>query len=296
MQFVDVKTDIAFKKIFGNEQHKPILIGFLNAVLDLQGDKRIAQITLNNPWQPPDLPMLKETLLDIKAVDQRGITFLVEMQVRDQPWFDKRAQYYTAKAYTSQIDKGEDYPRLNQVIFIAILDFNSFEGEHYLTRHLIINQQSQRQDLRDLEFNFIELRKFKKQEDELTSIVEKWIYFIKNAGTLSMIPKNAETISELVDAYSQANRNTWSKKELELYDYWSLRDAADRYGLQAKYDQGRLAGKLEGKLEGKFEGKIEAKIEVARKLKALGVALDIIVQTTGLSRDDIADLDAPQAD
>jgi len=191
MQFVDVKIDIAFKKIFGNEQHKPILIGFLNAVLDLQGDKRIAQITLNNPWQPPDLPMLKETLLDIKAVDQRGITFLVEMQVRDQPWFDKRAQYYTAKAYTSQIDKGEDYPRLNQVIFIAILDFNSFEGEHYLTRHLIINQQSQRQDLRDLEFNFIELRKFKKQEDELTSIVEKWIYFIKNAGTLSMIPKNA---------------------------------------------------------------------------------------------------------
>jgi len=288
MQFVDVKTDIAFKKIFGNEQHKPILIGFLNAVLDLQGDKRIAQITLNNPWQPPDLPMLKETLLDIKAVDQRGITFLVEMQVRDQPWFDKRAQYYTAKAYTSQIDKGEDYPRLNQVIFIAILDFNSFEGEHYLTRHLIINQQSQRQDLRDLEFNFIELRKFKKQEDELTSIVEKWIYFIKNAGILSMIPKNAETISELVDAYSQANRNTWSKKELELYDYWSLRDAADRYGLQAKYDQGRLAGKLEGKFEGKTD--------VARKLKALGVALDIIVQTTGLSRDDIADLDAPQAD
>jgi predicted transposase/invertase (TIGR01784 family) len=288
MQFVDVKTDIAFKKIFGNEQHKPILIGFLNAVLDLQDDKRIAQVTLNNPWQPPDLPMFKETTLDIKAVDQRGITFLVEMQVRDQPWFDKRSQYYTAKAYVSQIDKGEDYPRLNQVIFIAILDFNSFEGDDYLTRHLIINQQTRRQDLRDLEFNFIELRKFKKQEDELTSIVEKWVYFIKNAGRLSLMPKSAEEVPELKDAYAQANRNTWSKNELELYDYWSIRDAADRYGREDQYGQ--------GKLEGKIEGKIEAMTDMARKLKALGVGLDIIVQTTGLSSDDIADLDAPHTD
>ena len=59
MQFADVKTDIAFRKIFGNEQHKEILIGFLNAVLDLQGDKRIHSLTLKDPWQTPDLPLLK---------------------------------------------------------------------------------------------------------------------------------------------------------------------------------------------------------------------------------------------
>ena len=65
MRFVDVKTDIAFKKVFGNEQHKEILIGFLNAVLDFQGDRRIREVTLKTPWQAPDLPLLKETILGI---------------------------------------------------------------------------------------------------------------------------------------------------------------------------------------------------------------------------------------
>jgi predicted transposase/invertase (TIGR01784 family) len=139
MRFLDVKTDIAFKKVFGSEQHKDILIGFLNAVLDLHGDKRIASVTLKNPWQPPDLAILKETILDIKAVDNRGVSFIVEMQVERKYAFQKRAQYYTAKAYTSQIDKGEDYPKLGQVIFIGILDFSCFEGDGCLTRHLILN-------------------------------------------------------------------------------------------------------------------------------------------------------------
>ena len=61
MQFVDVKTDIAFKKVFGSEQHKDILIAFLNALLDLQGDRQIKSVTLKNPWQPPDISILKET-------------------------------------------------------------------------------------------------------------------------------------------------------------------------------------------------------------------------------------------
>ena len=58
MNFVDVKTDIAFKKIFGSDQHKDVLIGLLNAVLDLEGDRRIKSVTLKNPWQPPDIPIL----------------------------------------------------------------------------------------------------------------------------------------------------------------------------------------------------------------------------------------------
>ena len=149
MQFVDVKTDIAFKKIFGSEQHKEILIGLLNALLELEGDTCIKDVTLKNPWQPPDIPLLKETILDIKAVDNRGISFLVEMQVRDTNFFDKRALYYTAKAYTGQIKKGENYPKLNQVIFIGILDFNSFDGDNYLTRHLILNRDTLKQELRD---------------------------------------------------------------------------------------------------------------------------------------------------
>lgn len=238
MQFADVKADIAFKKVFGCEQHKEILIGFLNAVLELQGDKRIKSVTLKNPWQAPDLPILKETILDIKAVDHRGVTFIVEMQVKDNPCFDKRALFYTAKAYTAQINKGEDYPKLNQVIFIGILDFNSFDGDNYLTRHLILNKETLNQDLRDFEFNFIELRKFNKEEMELESIIEKWIFFIKNAGNLTVIPKSAEEIPELKEAYTQATMHTWSQKEMEVYEYWQIRDATDRVSMEKQFEKG----------------------------------------------------------
>jgi predicted transposase/invertase (TIGR01784 family) len=288
MQFVDIKTDIAFKKVFGDEQHKEILIGFLNAVLDLQGQKRIRALSLKNPWQAPDLPMLKETILDIKAVDHRGISFIVEMQIKDSPYFDKRVLYYTAKAYTTQISKGDDYPKLNQVIFIGILNFNAFESAPYLSRHLILNKETLQQELRDFEFNFIELKKFNKPEEELQSIIDKWIYFIKNAGSLSVIPKSAEDIPELKQAYLQANMNTWSLEEREVYEYWQLRDAADRYGMEEKFDK----GKMEGMMQGKMQGMMQGKVEVARKLLAAGIGLEVILQATGLSREELDELQA----
>ena len=294
MQFADVKTDIAFKKVFGCEQHKEILIGFLNAILDLQGERRIKTVTLKNPWQAPDLPILKETILDIKAVDHRDVTFIVEMQVKDNPCFDKRALFYTAKAYTAQIHKGEDYPKLNQVIFIGILDFNSFDGDNYLTRHLILNKETLKQELRDLEFNFIELRKFNKKEDELESIVEKWIYFIKNAGNLAMIPKSAEEIPELKEAYTQATMHTWSAKELEVYEYWQIRDATDKVVMERQFEKGIEQG-IEQGIEKGIEKGIEQGIEqgiekVALNMKLAGIEFDIIMLATGLTRDEIAEL------
>ena len=169
------------------------------------------------------------------------------------------------------------------MIFIGILDFNSFEGDNYLTRHLILNRETLKQELPDLEFNFIELRKFNKTEDELAGIVEKWIYFIKNAGNLTMIPKNAENIPELKEAYTQAAMNSWSQEELEIYEYWQIRDAADRYKIQEEYEKGIEAGIKKGKIEGVIEGKLE----VVRNLKTAGVATDVIMQATGLSRDEI---------
>lgn len=274
MQFVDVTTDIAFKKVFGSEQHKDILIGFLNAVLDLQGDRSIRDVTLKSPWQAPDIAILKETILDIKAVDNRGVSFIVEMQVEKKYAFQKRAQYYTAKAYTGQIDKGEDYPKLGQVIFIGILDFSCFDGENSLTRHLILNQATQKQELKDLEFNFIELPKFDKTEEQLDGIVEKWIYFIKNAGSLTMIPKSAESIPELNNAYTQASVFSWTKDELDVYEYWRMEETSDRYKLKDEYDKGR----------------VEGKIEIARNLLAAGVAVEVIMQATGMSREEVAEL------
>ncbi|MBF0337213.1 MAG: Rpn family recombination-promoting nuclease/putative transposase [Nitrospirae bacterium] len=191
MQFVDVRNDIAFKKIFGNENKKEILMSFLNSVLDLSGDREIDDLTILNPWQAPEIPKLKYTMLDIRAIDKRKVTFIVEIQVQKKFGFEKRVQYYTSKAYTAQLKEGDDYHTLNQVIFIGIVEFNIFDGDDYLTRHKILNTSTYRQELKDLEFNFIELPKFTRTEDELEGITDKWIHFIKNAVSLHMVPKCA---------------------------------------------------------------------------------------------------------
>ena len=122
MKFVDIKNDIAFRKIFGNENKKEILISFVNAVLELPKGKKIIKVEIKNPYQLPEIKDLKSSILDVRATDERNISYIVEMQVEEIEGFDKRVQYYTAKQYSSQINKGDDYPKLNQVIFIGNLD------------------------------------------------------------------------------------------------------------------------------------------------------------------------------
>ena len=224
MKFVDIKNDIAFRKIFGNENKKEILISFLNAVLELPKGKKIVKIEIKNPFQLPEIKDLKSSILDVKVTDERNIWYIVEMQVEESDGFDKRVQYYTAKQYSSQIEVGEDYPKLKQVIFIGILNFDFFEGDDYLTHHLITNKKAGKQELSDLEFNFIELPKFKEDEIKIETLIEKWVYFIKKAPNLDVIPENVND-EGLKHAYQDADKHNWTKEELLAYDYASMRKA-----------------------------------------------------------------------
>ena len=293
MKFVDPKNDVAFKKIFGSE-HKPdtstglstrILISFLNAVLDLTGDREIQTVQILNPYQTPRIAELKYTILDVKATDRRGVTFIVEMQVENMEALKKRFTYYIAKAYVSQIERGEDYPKLNQVIFIGVLDFTLFEGEDYLTRHLILNTSTHEQELKDLEFNpstgsghcFIELPKFTKSEAELETDLEKWVYFIKHAGDLEVIPESAD-FEAIQTAYEEAKRFNWSKEDLEVYEYRGIKIQDARGAVQ-------LATK-----KGIKKGEHRKAAEIARNLLQLGLDVAQIAQATGLSSTEIADL------
>lgn len=277
MKFVNPRNDVAFKKIFGSEEHKEILISFLNAVLGLTGEKEIQEIELLNPYQAPKIEALKYTLLDVRAKDKRGVTFIVEMQVERVPGLRKRFAYYAAKAYVSQIERGEDYPKLNQVIFIGILDFTEFDTQHYLTRLQILNIETYQQDIKDLEFNFIELPKFTKREENLETILEKWIYFLKHADELEVIPANADT-EPLQAAYDMANQFRWTREELEVYDYWSIK---------AQDERGRTQLALRLALETQQK-------QIARKMLTKGYAPAEISELTDLSAEEIAALSAEE--
>ncbi len=275
MHFADPTSDIAFKKVFGSDQHTAILISFLNAVLDLQGDKAIAELTILNPYQAPKISLLKETNLDVRATTNGGVTFIVEMQVEKQDYFAKRALYYTAKAYVSQIAKAEQYPTLNQVIFVGIMDFTLFETPDYLSRHLLLNEKTHAQEIRDLELNVIELPKFTLTERELRTVIEKWVYFFKHAGDLTMIPATLTDPPELADAFDILEQHAWTREEVEIYDYWALQDAGHQDALDT------------AKRDGIKEGEFQKACAAAREMLRDGVQLDNILKWTGLSLEEV---------
>lgn len=203
------------------------------------------------------------------------------MQVEEIEGYKKRFQYYAAKAYAEQIERGEEYVKLNQVIFIGILDFSAFESKHYLSRHLLLNLETKDQELNDIEFNFIELSKFKKKEQELTTLLDKWIYFIKHADRLDVIPENTNSPA-LKSAYDVAERFHWSKEELEIYDYWSMKLQDERGALAVAERCGVEAGRKEGEKA--------ARLASARSMLADGLEATLVAKYTGLSLEEVVQL------
>jgi predicted transposase/invertase (TIGR01784 family) len=227
MKFVDVKNDIAFRKIFGNEKKKVILISFLNAVLNLESKNRIKDVTLLNPFQLPRIAGEKSSIIDVKAVDEKDATFIVEMQVAEPAGFDKRVLYYTSKDYAGQINIGEEYPKLRPVYFIGVLDFKYFSGNNYLSSHLIVDEETGECVFKDLNFRFIELPKFKKKVNELQNIIDKWTFFIKNADELEVMPDNVDD-EGLKEAYEEAAQHNWTREEYDAYIYAGIREQDER--------------------------------------------------------------------
>ena len=118
-KYLNPRNDIAFKKIFGTEKNKDILIHFLNDVIEREDKKEITNVTLLNPMQHPEIIGKKQSVVDVLCEEKDGTQYIVEMQVAKVAGFEKRAQYYAAKAYASQPDSGDTYDHLKEVIFLA---------------------------------------------------------------------------------------------------------------------------------------------------------------------------------
>ncbi len=274
MQFVDIKNDIAFRKIFGNENKKIILLSFLNAVMKLEGTNRMAEVEIINPYQLPIIKNLKASIIDVKARDEKGQTYIVEMQVAEPDGLDKRLLYYAGKEYAQQIESGEQYTRLRPVIFIGIFDFHFTKGTKYLAHHAVCDVEDGERVIKDMDFYFIELPKFHISLPDLTEITDKWIYFIKEAENLEVIPENVDD-EGLKEAYKDANRHSWTKDELDAYNYSAMREQDERGKLQlAEQRAERRAEQCE-------------KVEIAKNLKNTGLPITDISKATGLTEADI---------
>ena len=286
MKFISPQNDFAFKRIFGNEQHKEVLISFLNSVLDLRGERQVVEVELANPYQVPRLEQFKESILDIKATCQSGREFIVEMQVEQQHSFHKRALYYSSKAYVEQLPRGEDYPTLKSVYFIGVLNFKTHSNSSYLSRHLILDAVTHEQYFRDFEFCLIELPKFAKHESELISIVDKWIFFLKYLGSRGGEDKDFVQIfadePPLLQALEIARYHSLSRDELSVYEYQEKRRRSDAETARTQRLEGRAEGRAEGHAEGLAEGEQIGMQKAVRSMAEKGYSAEAIADALQL--------------
>lgn len=294
-KFLDPKNDLSFKKIFGSEKNKNILIHFLNDILGFSGDNEIKEIEFLSTIMDPEIASDKQSIVDVLCKDSIGHRFVIEMQLARDKGFEKRAQLYAAKAYSRQLDKSGNYIDLQKVFFIAISNCNLLPNEiDYLSTHNIRDVKTNGHYLKDFQFVFIELPKFTKSRvEQLESIVDRWLFFFKYAEetTDEDLMRIAEKAPIIKLAYDELDKFRWNEKDLIAYEE-RIMDLRKEEGILAqKLDDVTEKGIQIGHEKGREEGEKQAKIAVAKNSLKAGVSIDVIAQITDLSIDEIKQLD-----
>jgi predicted transposase/invertase (TIGR01784 family) len=283
-KFLDPKNDIAFKRVFGSEEHKDILIHFINDILEFKDNDQIESIEYLSPIQDSELISKKQSIVDVLCRDKNGVQIIVEMQVAPNEGFEKRAQYYAAKAYSRQLNKGSEnrYAQLKKVIFIAITNYRVFPDKlEYKSDHIVLDKKTFEHDLQDFSFTFIELPKFKKTKiEELNGILEKWCYYFKYADETSEQDLKDIIGSDLVieRAYEVLNQFNWSEQELLSYEAEIKRVRDNIATLDYQLNRAEERGVKKG---------IE---QIAINMLKENIDINTITLVTGLTSDDILKL------
>jgi predicted transposase/invertase (TIGR01784 family) len=276
---INPKVDFAFKKLFGSEENKDLLISFINSILP--EDKQIKSVELKNPYNIANYKKGKMTILDIKAVDEKGTWFDIEMQIAEQGYYDKRALYYWSKVYTDQIESGEYFETLRKTISINILDFNYLDEKDFHNSYGIYNRKSDKELSDIFDMHFIELEKFNKDYKDIKTALDRWAAFLNKAYEINKdnIPPELAVDKEVRKAIETLDIMYLNKEERELYenDLKLLRvqkseiKAAERKGLEKGLEKG-----IEEGLK-----------KTARNLITKGLDVSFIIEITGLDENDI---------
>jgi predicted transposase/invertase (TIGR01784 family) len=287
---INPRVDLAFKKLFGVEENKDLLISLINSIIS--EEDQITDIELMNPYNPRNFKNDKLSILDIKAKDRYGQRYNIEVQISDEADYDKRALYYWAKLYTEQLKQSSDYSELRKAIGIHILNFTSIPGvEKYHNAFRLTEKETGMHYFKDIELHTIELSKFEDNKSKEMGIM------------LSRIKSSLDRWAAFLTKYSLLDRKNLPeelndpniKKALEVLNVMSF-DAQEREAYESHLKWLRIEAstikkvQVESFAQGKSEGKIEGKIEIAKKMLSEGMEIDLISQFTGLSCQEIGKL------
>ena len=284
-KYIDPFTDFGFKKLFGEECNKDLLLDFLNELLHTKEGK-IIQLTYLKSEQLGRSDEDRKAIFDLHCVNEKGEKFIVEMQKTKQNFFKDRALYYSTFPILEQAIQGDWNYELKAVYTVAILDFvfeeDKNDPDKYRYDVMLTDIETHKIFYNKLMFIYLEMPKFNKAIEELETRFEKWMYVIKNLKRLDRLPdKLREKVFEKI--FAAAEIANLSKDEYKQY-ITSLNAYRD---FKNSIDTARDEGKIEGKIEGMIEGERAGKIEIAKKLKNRGMSIDQISELTNLTKEDI---------
>jgi predicted transposase/invertase (TIGR01784 family) len=279
-RYINPFTDFGFKKIFGEEASKPLLLDFLNALLPDQ--TKIKELSFKNSEQLGPTDTDRKAIYDIYCENEEGEKFIVELQKAKQNYFKERTIYYSTFPIREQAERGVWNYNLKAVYCVGILDFtfDDYENEpdkNEVLHTITLKNQNGKIFYDKVTYIYLEMPNFNKKEEALNSRLDQWLYFIKHLEDFQHIPAifNDEVFTQ---AFEKAELAKFNQSELNNYES-SLKIYRDLKGvIDTAYSDGKL------------EGKLEMSIEIAKALKNSGISIDVIIKTTGLSKGDIEKL------
>jgi predicted transposase/invertase (TIGR01784 family) len=261
-KYINPYTDFGFKKLFGEEANKDLLIDFLNQLLPAH--HQIADLNFRNPESLADLSAERKAIFDIHCKALSGERFIVEMQKAKLKFFKDRSLFYVTFPIRDQAQRGDWNFKLEPIYFVAILDFEYDEAEERrkFRRDVALKDQDGDVFFDKLHFKFLQMPLFNKKENELETKFDKWCYFLKNLENFDHIPS---ILNEPIfqKAFGTAELASLSAEQRDRYE-------------QSLIQYRDLKSALETAVE-------ENKIEIAKKLFFLGLDNVSISQATGLS-------------
>ena len=296
MRYIDPLTDWGFKRLFGSEMNKEILLGFLQ---DLFPEKDIRDISYLGNENAGATSGDRKAVFDVSCRTEKGEEFIVEMQKAPQEYFRDRALYYSTFPLQRQAPKGDWDFRLTPVYMVGILNFGLVHNVRDELREKVREMRVFRYELTEttlgermtdnLAFVFLELERFGKSEKGLETMLDKWMYVLKNLSRLTERP--AELQERIFRRLFEAARiAAFTREELDEYTNDMMTENDRRNAIDYARKQGRAEGRTEGVIAGRAEGEMVGKLSVARRMLAAGLDPKMISEMTGLTEPEIRGL------
>ena len=289
-RYVDLMFDKGFKRIFGKEDNKDLLINFLNEILP---ELKIRDLTFLNTERQGLSIESKNSTFDVYCTTDDGTKVVVEVQVKNQHNFAERALYYASLPILDSLNRGDDY-RMVPVYVVALLDFEidshpKGEEENYEYRYSIREDRTGALLTDVLHFVFIEIGKFRKTEKELVTNKDKWYFCFRDMHRLERMPK--ELKSKLFERLFHVTEIASLPKEEQIKYIKEMTTERDiRNQIVYARDMGREEGLAEGEARGEAKGRAEGKAETALAMLANGLDIALVSKCTGLSEQQIREL------